>query len=156
MQYRYAAIESCEDDSQHARAISMIMIGAMFSAILGPELIRSSQISFFFYYQFTWSYVIVALLHVIAAFLLLKLAPITYDEQNENEDDKVKIESKVHTRPIFWMSVITAITAYFVMSFIMLTPLSMKEHGFDIESTKMVIQGHILAMYAPSFFSAKL
>ncbi len=36
------------------------------------------------------------------------------------------------------------------------TPVAMHEHGHSLAASTMVIQGHVLGMYLPSFFSGRL
>jgi MFS family permease len=58
--------------------------------------------------------------------------------------------------PVIILAISSAALAYAVMSFIMTaTPISMHLHaGHSLESTKLVIQSHIAAMYLPSLVYA--
>ena len=52
------------------------------------------------------------------------------------------------------VAVICGMLGYGVMSFVMTaTPLAMKHHTHDFSETSFVIQWHVLAMFAPSFFT---
>ncbi|MEJ2065765.1 MAG: MFS transporter [Reinekea sp.] len=62
------------------------------------------------------------------------------------------------SRPAFILAVAAATIGYGVMSFVMTaTPLAMHEMtGHSLESTKWVIQSHIMAMFLPSFITGEL
>ena len=55
----------------------------------------------------------------------------------------------------FSQAIVSAAMSYAIMSFLMTaTPLSMHHHqGFSLDSTKFVIQAHIIAMFLPSLFT---
>lgn len=156
VQYRYAAIESCEDPKTTASALSLILMGGISSAIIGPELIGFSRYLSIFKSPFANAYLIISLFHIVAAALLwafLKEVP-TNTKLAETSSTTL---SAIELKSLFKLAVLTGATAYFVMAMLMTaTPLAMKSSMYSIEHIKIVIQAHILAMYIPSLFTAKL
>lgn len=60
-------------------------------------------------------------------------------------------------RPGFSVAVLVALTGYGVMNLLMTaTPLAMHANGHNFGDTAFVIQGHVLAMFAPSFVTGQL
>jgi MFS family permease len=63
-------------------------------------------------------------------------------------------ESIAFSRPRFVAAVFVSASSYAAMSFLMSpTPLAMRALGYSFTSVTFVIAGHMLGMYAPSFFS---
>ena len=60
-------------------------------------------------------------------------------------------------QPVFIVAVLSGMLGYGSMTLIMTaTPLAMKGCGFAFSDTATVIQGHVLAMFLPSFFTGSL
>ena len=154
-QYRYAAAESVES-SFIGRAISMVLLGAIGGAIIGPELIIRGQ-----YWivgaPYAGSLVAAGLLYVVQFFLFLMLGPLHVEYEGQKQA-KQRPLSVVVKQPVFIVAVLGGTVAYGVMSFIMTaTPISMHvNHGFSIVDTASVIRSHVLGMYAPSLISGYL
>ncbi|MBL4829811.1 MAG: MFS transporter [Aliivibrio sp.] len=156
-QYRFAAIESCQHNHQHPSAISVVLLGGISAAIVGPELLNIGHYLPLFTNEFSNAYIALAVIELIGATLLW-----TFMKPLEINND---LQSNVISRPLttifrqkmLWLALASGITAYAVMAFLMTaTPLAMQHHGHDIQSAKWVIQSHVLAMYLPSLFTAVL
>jgi len=64
---------------------------------------------------------------------------------------------QIARQPTFVVAVISAMVAYGVMNLVMTsTPLAMKGFGHSFPDTAIVIQWHVVAMFAPSFFTGHL
>jgi predicted MFS family arabinose efflux permease len=60
-------------------------------------------------------------------------------------------------QPLFITAVICGAVSYMVMNFLMTAaPLAMKLCGHSQESSNLGLQWHVIAMYAPSFFTGRL
>ncbi|MDJ0654618.1 MAG: MFS transporter [Xanthomonadales bacterium] len=154
-QYRYAAAESVEP-YQVPRAISIVLLGAIGGALVGPELVRFGQWTFPDV-EFLGTLLSLGLLYVVQAGLFLGLGPL----RGEGEDTLPhpgRSFKQMLLQPIFLVAVFSGAVAYGVMSFIMTaTPLSMHVHdGFSLEQTAQVIRSHVLGMYVPSLFAGLL
>lgn len=150
-QFRFAAMESVLPQ-QRATATSMILLGGVVAAFMGPELAMIGKNLTAIDYQ--GSFYIAASCHLFCALLLCMYSP--------SHQHAVKIEQH-ETRPLtlilgsrsLWLAIGSAAIGYAGMSFIMTaTPISMHHiYGHDLASTKHVIQGHIAAMFLPSLIT---
>lgn len=149
-QLRFAAMELVSKEQQ-AGAASVVLLGGIVAAILGPELgLRGSEL---FTQQFVGSYVLMACLAFAA---LPFLYPIDTKVIKHDKKSAGRSLSILFKQNDFLLAVSAAAVAYGVMSFIMTaTPISMHQHfGFSLSDTKWVIQSHIMAMFLPSLLSA--
>jgi MFS family permease len=155
-QMRFAAIESLQDPIDAPKAISVLMIGGMFAAIIGPEVAVIAKDWIDSPHGFTGSFLALSLLILVSIFVINLLTPTEIKQQSEEQESRRLGE--IIKQPIFIIAVCSGAIAYSVMSYIMTAaPLSMHEvEGHDLDSTKWVIQSHIIAMYLPSLFSAFL
>ena len=145
-QYRFAAAESVSP--QHTgRAVSLVLVGGIISGALGPEIGRRGRT--WFGSEFSGGFLLVAIVQVIAIALLsaIRLPPPAAAGSGAPVPFRVFL-----TRPPFVLALTGAAVAFAVMSFIMTaTPISMHVlHAHSIDDTAFVIQGHVIAMYAPS------
>ncbi len=156
-QYRFAAIESCQQNNQHASAVSVVLLGGISAAIVGPELLNIGQFIPLFSDKFANAYVALALIEVIGATLLwLFMKPLAINSEQQDRSPSRPL-NLIFKQRLLWLALASGITAYAVMAFLMTaTPLAMQHHGHDIQSAKWVIQSHVLAMYLPSLFTALL
>ena len=154
-QYRYAAAESV-DSRFVPRAISVVLLGAIGGAMLGPELVRYGQF-FFPSVQYAGTLGAVAVLYLVQAALFFVLGPIRGDDSDSHSNGQRPI-GEIIRQPVFLVAVLGGVTAYGVMTLIMTaTPLSMHiNDGFSLEETARIIRAHVLGMYVPSLFSGFL
>lgn len=151
LQFRFAAMESVSTD-QIPKAASTVLLGGIASAFIGPEI--AVQGKFLFEASFSGSFLLLALLFIIAFFVLLMF------ENSESNEEKtafgLRSLKEISKQSIFWVAILSAAIGYAVMSFIMTaTPVSMHViDGHSLHNTKWVIQSHILAMFVPSLFTA--
>ena len=65
--------------------------------------------------------------------------------------------SLIIRQPLFITAVICGAVSYSLMNFLMTAaPLAMKMGGHSQESSNLGLQWHVIAMYAPSFFTGRL
>ena len=155
-QMRFAAIESLADQKDIPSAISVLMIGGIFAAVLGPEIAAEGKFWIDSPYSFAGSFLGLAGLIIVAIVIVLNLNPIGVAEQKEESASRTLKE--IAAQPIFIIAVCSGAIGYAVMSYVMTaSPLSMHEiEGHALHLTKWVVQSHIIAMYLPSLFSALL
>jgi len=153
-QLRFAAIESVGDPRLYASALSAMMMGGLASAFLGPEV--GAQGRDLFTQPFAGSFVLLAgvLVCGLIVFQFFKQPPrIVHADQHTARPMRAIVKT-----PRFIIAALTATIGFGVMSFVMTaTPINMREMcGIDLVDTKRVIQGHIVAMFAPSLVSGWL
>ncbi|MCW8328420.1 MFS transporter [Photobacterium sp. SDRW27] len=156
-QYRFAAIESCTNASQHPSVISMVLVGGIAAAVVGPELLNVGQFIPFFTSEYANAYSALGLIELVgASILLVGMKPI-HIREDSTADESNRPFSEVLKQPLLWLAIGSGLTAYAVMAFLMTaTPLAMQHHGHDIQSAKWVIQSHVMAMYLPSLITPLL
>lgn len=154
-QYRYAAAESV-DARYTARAISLVLVGAIGGALLGPELVIRGQ-NWFEGVRYAGTLAALAALYVLQGLLFLFLEPLRGETTTESGESNRRLKD-ILRQPVYRVAVVSGAVAYGVMTLIMTaTPISMHVHdGFAIEATANVIRSHVLGMYLPSLFSGFL
>lgn len=154
-QYRYAAAESV--DARYAgRAISLVLVGAIGGAIVGPFLVTELRYAWPDT-QYLGTLIALSGLFIGQAVLFLGLGPLR-DGEDAVGQRPARPLSEIVRQPVFLMAVFGGTMSYGAMTFVMTaTPLSMNVHdGHSLEITAAVIQSHVLGMYLPSFFTGFL
>jgi len=155
--YRFAAAEAA-DDAFRPKAISLVMAGGVISALMGPYLARVGQ-ELFSPHIFTGGFVFIVGLSVLVVILLLplRLPQMMGGPAIQNVEPARRL-SEIVLQPRALSAIIAAMLGYGVMSFVMTaTPLAMTFCGFELKTgIAFVIQGHVLAMFAPSFVTGHI
>lgn len=149
-QFRFAALEWVEPDLA-AKATSFMMLGGLIAAWLGPELamLGIDLLSA----KFTGTFILLAIAHGL---LLFMLSFIEFAEvKSQDGPSQGRSWLQLLRSPGIAAAIACTAVAYGVMSLVMTaTPISMSEvQDFAISETKVVIQSHIVAMFAPSIFA---
>lgn len=151
--YRFAAIEVCKPE-QKSQAISMIMAGGVLAAILGPNLSIYSQ-KLLPDLGFSAAFLGLLGLYIIALGLLtqVNIPPLTASQRQAEQRPIFQIVKQ----PAFIVAVLTGVVSYTVMNLLMTsTPLAMHRMGYSFVDSTLVIEWHVLGMFAPSFFTGHL
>lgn len=155
-QYRYAAAESVAP-RYTGRAVSLVLLGAIGGAMLGPELItRGDPWSTGIPYAGTL--ITLSCLFVVQAFLFVLLQPLRGEAPGEAPASSGRPLGEIVRQPLFVVAVLGGTTAYGVMTLLMTaTPLSMHVHdGYSMAETSSIIRSHVIGMYLPSLVSGFL
>lgn len=153
-QYRFAAMELVAADKIPV-VTSVLLLGGLFAAFLGPELAVAGQ--HLLDVEFAGSFLLLAGVFTVGLVLLLLTVSDSQVAVSKNSA-AVNPWQLVSRSRILIVAIATSAVAYAVMSFVMTaTPIMMHSHsGHSVESTKLVIQCHIAAMFLPSLFSGVL
>lgn len=151
--YRFAAVDVVDEKSR-SRAISYVMLGGVVAAFVGPNLTLLGK-SFFtdevFAGAFVFSIIFYSLVFLIQLFIKI---PLETPSDVHGESRSLK---EIAKQPTFIVAVICGMLGYAGMSYLMTaTPLAMKHHAHVLNDTSFVIQWHLLAMFAPSFFTGSI
>ncbi len=152
-QFRFAALEWVKSE-QAATTASIVLLGGLFAAWVGPELVMLGQN--LMSTEFSGVFVLLAISHCL---LLVLLNFIPFVSIKEKSTDKVgRSIRQLLSSPGIVTAITCAAVAYGVMSLIMTaTPVSMTEIlDFPLIETKTVIQSHIMAMFLPSLITPLL
>jgi len=151
--YRFAAAEIVPN-SYKSRAISWVMAGGLVAAFIGPNTAGLTR-GMIPDAVFAASYAAVAGFCVVVMLIQLFIRiPMPSTEEKEGHRRPIKL---VLRQPVFLVAVLCAMIAYGTMNLLMTsTPLAMNQREMAFGATAMVIQWHIVGMFAPSFFTGSL
>ena len=156
-QYRFAAADNAPSQFK-ARAISTVLAGGVAMAVIGPQVVIFTR-DLFAPVMFAGSFAAIVVLAgigaVILSFLRIKdkevKRPLVVDEL------PARPLGVILTRPRFVVSLLCAVGSYALMSFVMTgAPLAMVGCGFSPDEAALGISWHVMAMFAPSFFTGRL
>ncbi|MEX0286969.1 MAG: MFS transporter [Paracoccaceae bacterium] len=151
--YRFAAADTASDEFR-PKAISYVMAGGLASAIIGPQLVKATSDAFVI--PFLGTYVAVIAVNVIGAMLFLFLK-IPTPQKVEAGSDRGRTRLQLLTTPRIAVAIICATVSYALMNLVMTsTPLAVVGCGFTQNNAADVVSSHVLAMFAPSFFTGHL
>lgn len=160
---RFAAAEVVPDAWRN-RAMSAVFVGGIVAAFAGPRLAVVTQ-------GLVPGHLFAGCFASIAVILLINIALMLFvrfpDREGLSPEPEAQTEhapadaprplTQVIRAPDFLLAVVAGALGYGTMNFVMTaTPLAMHHHGFDLAATAQVMQWHVLAMFAPSFFTGTL
>ena len=147
-QYRFAAVESVPAHAA-GHAVSLVLVGALGGAVLGPLLAVRGQ-AWLPAAPFAAVFLTLALGGLAMALIVLRLPSAAL--ANERIAEPPRRLGTIVRQPLFVAAVVGAAAGYGVMIFVMTAaPLSMHAmDGHTLGSAAAVVQAHVLAMYAPS------
>jgi MFS family permease len=150
--YRFAAADVVSESAK-SRAISFVLAGGIIGGVLGPESskITKSLLS----KAFMGSYAALILFALVALAVIRRL-DIPAPKASERTGHPRPLATIVR-QPIFVVACLGAITSYAVMNLMMgATPLAMQMCGLPFSSATLVIESHIIGMFAPALFAGWL
>ncbi|MFD1344839.1 MFS transporter [Litorisediminicola beolgyonensis] len=151
--YRFAAADIASE-AFRPKAISYVLAGGLAAALIGPQLVKVTVDAFAV--PFLGTYLAVVAVNVLGASLFFALdipkpAPASADAP------KGRSRRELLTTPRIAVAVICATVGYALMNLMMTSaPLAVVGCGFATGDAANVVSAHVLAMYAPSFFTGHL
>jgi MFS family permease len=148
--YRFAAAELVPAP-QRERAVSLVLAGGLLGAIVGPNLAARSRS--LLETPFAGAYVVLA---VVAVLAMLLMAAIRFPEvpASSKGQDTGRPLSEIMRNPMFLVACISAALGYGVMNLLMAaTPLAMQQCGLSFDDAALVLEWHVIGMFAPGFFT---
>jgi MFS family permease len=151
--YRFAAADTASD-AFRPKAISFVLIGGVFAAIVGPQVVIATK-DLFPPYLFAATYIAQAAIAVIAALTLMLLRiPMPPAITRANAGRPL---SEIVRQPKFIVAVVCGIASYSMMNMVMTAaPLAMIECSHTVTDAALGLQWHVLGMFVPSFFTGTL
>ena len=148
-QYRFAAAESAPQQFA-GRAVSLVLIGGIVGGVLGPEVARRTR--GLTDEPFAGSFLALAALLLLSILVLSRLRRTEAGPVPRSPGQEAAPATAGQSA--FAIAVLSAAVGYVVMSSVMTaTPLHLRENGFDIDQSALIIQSHVVAMYLPSLAS---
>ena len=151
--YRFAAAELA-DAAQRENAVSLVMAGGLIGAIIGPNL--ASQTKAWLTVPFAGAYLALAILALmsLAVISLIEFPPLP---QKAAFADPGRPLADIFRQPAFMVAALAASVSYGVMNLLMAaTPLAMQVCGMPFSDTALVLEWHVIGMFAPGFVTGSL
>ena len=151
--YRFAAAELCPPTFRE-KAVSLVMAGGLIGAVLGPNL--ASRTRGLTEVPFAGAYLALA---AVALLSMLLMAGIRFPAvpARTASDDPGRPLSEIVRQPVFIVAAAGAALGYGVMNLLMAaTPLAMQVCGYPFEDAALVLEWHVIGMFAPGFFTGHL
>ena len=152
LSFRFAAAD-CVAPEKRPRALSFVMAGGVVAGVIGPQLVTYTMY-LWMPHMFAVTFIAQAMVAALSALILLgvRLPIPTAAEVACRRPLRV-----IARQPRFVIAVICGVVSYLLMNFLMTAaPLAMQMCGLSQESSNLGLQWHVIAMYAPSFFTGRL
>ncbi len=150
--FRFAAADSVAPP-QRARALSLVMAGGVAAGVVGPQLVNWTM-HLWPPHLFAATYVVQALVAALSAVILWGVR-LPRPVQTQVTDGGRSL-GEILRQPRFLTAVLIGSVSYSLMNFLMTAaPLAMHLCGHSTEDANLGIQWHVIAMYAPSFFTGR-
>ncbi|WP_371227125.1 MFS transporter [Roseovarius sp. 2305UL8-3] len=151
--YRFAAADTASE-AFRPKAISYVLAGGLASAIIGPQLVKVTSQAMVI--PFLGTYIAIIVLNIVGALLFLFL-DIPKPPKPAEDSPRGRTRWELITTPRIAVAVICAMVSYALMNLVMTsTPLAVVGCGFTEGNAADIVTGHVLAMFAPSFFTGHL
>lgn len=155
-QYRFAAADGAPE-SFKAQAISWVLIGGIFAAIIGPQTVIFAR-DLFAPTLFAGAYVGMLVLAMIGMLILSFLRVHEHSVLlDDTPEEPARPLMEIVSQRSFLIALACGVCSFALMAFMMTgAPLAMIACGFSTDLATLGIQWHVLAMFAPSFVTGRL
>ena len=150
--YRFAAADTASERFR-PKAVSYVLAGGIVAGVIGPQLVIHTK-DLIPQYLFAASYIGQSVCAALAAIVLqyVKIPPLA-----RSEADHARPLAEIVRMPRFIVAAACGMASYAMMNMVMTSaPLAMVGCGHSVTDATLGIQWHVLAMYAPSFFTGSL
>ena len=151
--YRFAAAELSAPDFRE-KAVSLVLAGGLIGAIVGPNLASGTR--GLFETPFLGAYLALALVAVVGMVLMtfIRFPAVPPKKAGASAGRPL---SEIMRQPVFIVAAAAAALGYGVMNLLMAaTPLAMQVCGFQFSDAALVLEWHVIGMFAPGFFTGSL
>ncbi|MFK3816000.1 MFS transporter [Pseudomonas sp. NPDC089407] len=150
--FRFAAAE-CVDQAQRPKALSTVLAGGVVAGVLGPQLVNGTMSMSGQAYVVT--YIAAAIVAILSALVLIGV------RFNRPPSRPTALPAgnvfAIVRQPRFIIAMLCGVVSYMMMNFMMTSaPLAMDLCGIARTHSNTGIEMHVIAMYAPSFFTGRL
>ncbi|WP_066273548.1 MFS transporter [Hydrogenophaga palleronii] len=151
--YRFAAAE-LSAPAFRDKAVSLVLAGGLVGAVLGPNLaVRTKD---WLGVPFAGAYVALAVVALLSmgVMALLRFPPTPKPVAGATGGRPLSV---IVRQPVFLVAMASASLGYGVMNLLMAaTPLAMQVCGFAFDDAALVLEWHVIGMFAPGFFTGHL
>jgi MFS family permease len=151
--YRFAAAELAQP-SFREKAVSLVLAGGLIGAVAGPNLAARSRT--LLEIPFAGAYLALAAIALVAMPLMAFIQfPAHTPPVKGGPAGRPLLE--ILRQPAFLVASICAALGFGVMNLLMAaTPLAMQQCGLSFNDTALVLEWHVIGMFAPGFFTGNL
>ena len=150
--FRFAAADGASM-AFRPKALSWVMAGGVFAGVLGPQLVTWTM-ELWSPHLFVASYLAQA---VVALVAMAVLSGVDLSRPARADLARGRPLGAIIRQPRFVVAVVCGVVSYTLMNLVMTSaPLAMRMCGLPMSASNWAIQWHIVAMYAPSFFTGSL
>ena len=151
--YRFAAAE-LTIASQRDKAVSWVLAGGILGAVVGPNL--ASWTKNLFETAFLGAYLALSIAAIIGI-IVMQCIHFPAEFKTTHALGAGRDLKTILRQPVFMVAVIGASLGYGVMNLLMAgTPLAMQICGLPFSDTALVLEWHVIGMFAPGFFTGSL
>lgn len=152
LSFRFAAADGVSP-ALRPRALSFVMGGGVVAGVVGPQLVTHTMY-LWQPHMFAATFLVQAVVAALSAYVLLG---VRLPAPTAAEVAKGRPLAAIARQPLFVTAVICGAVSYMLMNFLMTAaPLAMHLCGHSQENANLGLQWHVIAMYAPSFFTGRL
>lgn len=150
--YRFAAAELAQPEWRE-KAVSLVMAGGLLGAVAGPNLAAVTR--HWFAVPFAGAYL------SLAAVALLSLALMRFIEfpplAARSAAQGGRPLAVLARQPVFIVAAVAGALGFGVMNLLMAaTPIAMQVCSLPFEDVALVLEWHVIGMFAPGFFTGHL
>ena len=150
--YRFAAADTASETFR-SKAISFVLAGGVFAAVLGPQLVIWTK-DLLSPYMFAASFLGQSACALLAA-IVLQFVRMPQGRAVVHAASRPIWE--IVRQPRFVVAAACGMASYGMMNMVMTSaPLAMIDCGHSVTDATLGIQWHVMAMYGPSFFTGTL
>ena len=152
--YRFAATDTASD-ALRPKAISWVMAGGLGAAFIGPQVVIHFG-GALAPVPFAGAYAALVVINLIGIGLILALDAPRPPRRPAGAPSGRPL-SQIVRQPRVYTAIICGMVSYALMNLMMTsTPLAVVGCGFTTDDAAHVVQWHVVAMFAPSFFTGNL
>ncbi|QFF55420.1 MFS transporter [Bordetella pertussis] len=152
LSFRFAAADGVAPE-RRARALSLVMAGGVAAGVVGPQLVTWTM-DWWPPHMFAATFLVQAAVAAASALILLG---VRLPMPGAAEMASGRPLAEIARQPRFVAAVVCGAVSYMLMNFLMTAaPLAMHLCGHSQQSANLGLQWHVIAMYAPSFFTGSL
>jgi MFS family permease len=151
--YRFAAAELSAPEFRE-KAVSLVLAGGLVGAVLGPNL--ASHTRDWLAVPFAGAYLSLAVVALVSMGIMafLRFPPLPPKKVGAPTGRPLSV---IMRQPVFIVATAGAALGYGVMNLLMAaTPLAMQVCGFEFDDAALVLEWHVIGMFAPGFFTGHL
>ncbi len=153
--YRFAAAELALPAFKE-KAVSLVLAGGLMGAVLGPNL--ASRTRTLTEVPFMGAYLALAMVAVLSMWVMSGVTfPAAPAKAGGPAAHLGRPLGQIMRQPVFIVAAGASALSYGVMNLLMAaTPLAMQVCGFPFDDAALVLEWHVIGMFAPGFFTGHL